>query len=94
MNSFKLFSSHNSFCPNLKPQGVFGFPNCPGELNYFCNIVRDLLNYGVYTDAIQAFLVQARVLAKHPLKQQNYNTKRHFLKIVLATIILNSQLTD
>jgi palmitoyl-protein thioesterase len=39
-------------------QGVFGFPNCPGEINFYCDIVRDLLNYGVYTDAVQAFLVQ------------------------------------
>merc|ERR1712012_987143 len=27
-------------------QGVFGFPQCPGEMNFFCDIVRDLLNYG------------------------------------------------
>merc|ERR1711909_255721 len=41
-------------------QGVFGFPNCPGEINFFCDIVRDLLNYGAYVDFVQDFLVQAQ----------------------------------
>merc|ERR1712131_527172 len=26
-------------------RGVFGFPKCPGEIDMFCDIVRDLLNY-------------------------------------------------
>ena len=39
-------------------QGVFGFPNCPGEMIFFCDIVRDLLNYGAYVEFVQDFLVQ------------------------------------
>merc|ERR1711936_733890 len=31
-------------------QGVFGFPLCPGEMVFFCDIVRDLLSYGAYLD--------------------------------------------
>merc|ERR1711971_812555 len=41
-------------------QGVFGFPQCPGEMNFFCDIVRDLLNYGAYVDFVQEILVQAQ----------------------------------
>merc|ERR1712123_126558 len=41
-------------------QGVFGFPNCPGEMNFFCDIVRDLLNYGAYVEFVQDILVQAQ----------------------------------
>jgi len=59
-------------------QGVFGFPNCPGEINYYCNIVRDLLNYGVYTAAVQAFLVQAQYW-HDPLHFDTYVEKSRFI---------------
>ena len=55
-------------------QGVFGFPNCPGEINFYCDIVRDLLNYGVYTDAVQAFLVQVELGRNNfcPVSENNF----------------------
>jgi len=59
-------------------QGVFGFPNCPGEINYFCDIVRDLLNYGVYTDLVQSFLVQAQYW-HDPLDIHLYVEKSQFI---------------
>merc|ERR1712179_352382 len=55
-------------------QGVFGFPNCPGEINFFCDIVRDLLNYGAYVDFVQDFLVQAQYW-HDPLHFDTYDEK-------------------
>ena len=59
-------------------QGVFGFPNCPGELVFFCDIVRDLLNYGVYTDLVQSILVQAQYW-HDPLHFDTYVEKSRFI---------------
>ena len=59
-------------------QGVFGFPNCPGELVFFCDIVRDLLNYGVYTDLVQSILVQAQYW-HDPLHFETYVEKSRFI---------------
>jgi len=59
-------------------QGVFGFPNCPGEINFYCDIVRDLLNYGAYVDFVQDFLVQAQYW-HDPLHFETYVEKSHFL---------------
>jgi len=59
-------------------QGVFGFPNCPGEMNVFCDIVRDLLNYGAYVDFVQDFLVQAQYW-HDPLHFDTYVEKSQFL---------------
>jgi len=59
-------------------QGVFGFPQCPGEINKFCDIVRDLLNYGVYTDFVQGFLVQAQYW-HDPLDRDTYVEKSQFI---------------
>lgn len=59
-------------------QGVFGFPNCPGEIVFFCDIVRDLLNYGVYTDLVQSILVQAQYW-HDPLHFDTYVEKSRFI---------------
>merc|ERR1712212_356071 len=59
-------------------QGVFGFPNCPGEINFFCDIVRDLLNYGAYVDFVQDFLVQAQYW-HDPLHFDTYVEKSKFI---------------
>lgn len=59
-------------------QGVFGLPNCPGEIVHFCDIVRDLLNYGVYTDIVQSFLVQAQYW-QDPLDHDLYVEKSQFI---------------
>jgi len=59
-------------------QGVFGFPNCPGELDPFCDIVRDLLNYGAYVDFVQNILVQAQYW-HDPLHFDTYVEKSQFI---------------
>jgi len=59
-------------------QGVFGFPNCPGEMVFFCDIVRDLLNYGAYVEFVQDLLVQAQYW-HDPLHFDTYVEKSHFL---------------
>merc|ERR1719384_2068651 len=59
-------------------QGVFGFPNCPGEINYFCDIVRDLLSYGAYTNFVQNILVQAQYW-HDPLQEDTYVEKSQLL---------------
>jgi len=59
-------------------QGVFGFPNCPGEMDPFCDIVRDLLNYGAYVDFVQNILVQAQYW-HDPLHFQTYVEKSLFI---------------
>jgi len=42
-------------------QGIFGFPNCPGETFDLCNGVREILTLGAYAPAVQNNLVQAQV---------------------------------
>merc|ERR1712168_796516 len=59
-------------------RGVFGFPKCPGEIDMFCDIVRDLLNFGVYTDLVQNFLVQAQYW-HDPLHEDTYLEKSRFI---------------
>jgi len=59
-------------------QGVFGFPNCPGEMDPFCDIVRDLLNYGAYVEFVQDFLVQAQYW-HDPLHFDTYVEKSLFI---------------
>eukprot|EP00090_Calanus_glacialis_P001930 TRINITY_DN11436_c0_g1_i1.p1 TRINITY_DN11436_c0_g1~~TRINITY_DN11436_c0_g1_i1.p1 ORF type:complete len:310 (-),score=86.91 TRINITY_DN11436_c0_g1_i1:27-929(-) len=59
-------------------QGVFGFPNCPGEMVFFCDIVRDLLNYGAYVEFVQDILVQAQYW-HDPLHFDTYVEKSKFL---------------
>jgi len=59
-------------------QGVFGFPNCPGEMDPFCDIVRDLLNYGAYVDFVQNILVQAQYW-HDPLHFETYVEKSLFI---------------
>jgi len=59
-------------------QGVFGFPQCPGEMNFFCDIVRDLLNYGAYVDFVQEILVQAQYW-HDPLHFDTYVEKSKFI---------------
>merc|ERR1712215_127553 len=59
-------------------QGVFGFPNCPGEINFFCDIVRDLLSYGAYVEFVQDILVQAQYW-HDPLQFDTYVEKSKFI---------------
>ncbi|XP_076440551.1 palmitoyl-protein thioesterase 1-like [Babylonia areolata] len=59
-------------------QGVYGFPKCPGENETLCNIVRKLLNYGVYVSFVQDHLVQAEYW-QDPLNEEEYVEKSVFL---------------
>lgn len=59
-------------------QGVYGFPRCPGGNVTVCNIVRELLNEGVYIDAVQDRLVQAEYW-HDPLNEDEYKKKSVFL---------------
>jgi len=43
-------------------QGVYGFPRCPGESLFLCDLMREMLNYGAYVDFVQNTLVQAQVI--------------------------------
>jgi len=40
-------------------QGVYGLPKCPGNESRMCEIAREMLNSGAYSDAVQPRLVQA-----------------------------------
>merc|ERR1711963_841393 len=57
---------------------AIGFPQCPGEMNFFCDIVRDLLNYGAYVDFVQEILVQAQYW-HDPLHFDTYVEKSKFI---------------
>merc|ERR1712055_636697 len=59
-------------------QGVFGFPLCPGEMVFFCDIVRDLLSYGAYVEFVQDILVQAQYW-HDPLQFDTYVEKSKFI---------------
>merc|ERR1712215_518453 len=59
-------------------QGVFGFPLCPGEMVFFCDIVRDLLSYGAYVEFVQDILVQAQYW-HDPLDFDTYVEKSKFI---------------
>jgi len=59
-------------------QGVFGFPLCPGEIVFFCDIVRDLLSYGAYVEFVQDILVQAQYW-HDPLQFDTYVEKSKFI---------------
>jgi palmitoyl-protein thioesterase len=51
-------------------QGVFGFPRCPGS-NEICEIIREMLDYGVYVSWVQNHLVQAEYW-HDPLNEEQY----------------------
>merc|ERR1719187_135279 len=59
-------------------RGVFGFPLCPGEIVFFCDIVRDLLSYGAYVEFVQDILVQAQYW-HDPLQFDTYVEKSQFI---------------
>lgn len=60
-------------------QGVFGLPQCLPKANVsLCNMARELVNYGVYTDLVQSNLVQAEYW-QDPMKYDEYLEKSQFL---------------
>jgi len=59
-------------------QGVFGMPRCPGNNSAICEMVRKLLNIGVYEEFVQDHLVQAEYW-QDPLNEQEYLNRSVFL---------------
>merc|ERR1712002_807896 len=59
-------------------QGVYGFPNCPGDNATMCDYVRKLLNLGAYIEWVQDGLVQAEYW-HDPLNEAEYREKSVFL---------------
>jgi len=59
-------------------QGIFGFPNCPGETFDLCNSVRELLTIGAYVEQVQNNVVQAQYW-HDPLDFDNYVKHSAFL---------------
>jgi len=59
-------------------QGVYGFPNCPGNKYYFCDMVRYLLSLGTYESFVQDRVVQAEYW-QDPLDEAEYLAKCVFL---------------
>ncbi|XP_044142322.1 palmitoyl-protein thioesterase 1 [Bufo gargarizans] len=59
-------------------QGVYGFPRCPGESTYICDLIRKTLNAGAYTKFVQEHLVQAEYW-HDPLNEDLYRNGSIFL---------------
>ncbi|CAN7990682.1 unnamed protein product [Ixodes pacificus] len=59
-------------------QGVFGFPNCPGDNSTLCEYVRRLLNIGAYCEDVQNHLVPAQYW-HDPFHRETYAAKSIFL---------------
>lgn len=57
-------------------QGVYGLPRCPGESSHVCDMIREALNRGAYSDLVQKHLVQAQYW-HDPLSDDLY--KKHSL---------------
>uniref|UniRef100_A0A3Q2QXI1 Palmitoyl-protein thioesterase 1 n=1 Tax=Fundulus heteroclitus TaxID=8078 RepID=A0A3Q2QXI1_FUNHE len=57
-------------------QGVYGLPRCPGESSHICDMIREALNRGAYSDLVQKHLVQAQYW-HDPLNDHLY--KKHSL---------------
>ncbi|KAM8975958.1 palmitoyl-protein thioesterase 1 [Pelodytes ibericus] len=59
-------------------QGVYGLPHCPGQLFYICNWIREHLESGAYSKAVQEHLVQAEYW-HDPLNEEAYRNNSIFL---------------
>ncbi|XP_075051369.1 palmitoyl-protein thioesterase 1 [Mixophyes fleayi] len=59
-------------------QGVYGLPRCPGESSHICDWIRETLNVGAYTKAVQEHLVQAEYW-HDPLNEEQYRNCSIFL---------------
>ncbi|RDD40136.1 Palmitoyl-protein thioesterase 1 [Trichoplax sp. H2] len=59
-------------------QGVYGFPRCPGNSSELCNLLRQLLNQGVYVPFIQDNVTPAEYW-QDPLNKKEYKQKSVFL---------------
>jgi len=70
-------------------QGVYGLPQCPGDNETLCNIMRKLLNYGAYVDFVQDHLVQAEYW-QDPLNMAEYRQKSVFLADINQERVVNA----
>uniref|UniRef100_A0A3B3D4C1 Palmitoyl-protein thioesterase 1 n=1 Tax=Oryzias melastigma TaxID=30732 RepID=A0A3B3D4C1_ORYME len=59
-------------------QGVYGLPRCPGESSHVCDMIREALNRGAYSDLVQKHLVQAQYW-HDPLNDNLYKKHSVFL---------------
>ncbi|GAM27989.1 hypothetical protein SAMD00019534_111650, partial [Acytostelium subglobosum LB1] len=59
-------------------QGVYGMPNCASTNKTLCNLAREMLELGVYTEFVQSHLVQAQYW-QDPLDYLEYLDKSQFL---------------
>ncbi|XP_018097272.1 palmitoyl-protein thioesterase 1 isoform X2 [Xenopus laevis] len=59
-------------------QGVYGFPQCRGEISHICDLIRKFLNLGAYTRNIQDHLVQAEYW-HDPMNEEEYRNGSIFL---------------
>ncbi|GAM19389.1 hypothetical protein SAMD00019534_025640 [Acytostelium subglobosum LB1] len=59
-------------------QGVYGMPRCSATNQTLCNLAREMLELGVYTDEVQDRLVQAQYW-QDPLDEAEYLAKSQFL---------------
>jgi len=68
---FNKPSVYNLISVGGQHQGVFGFPNCPGDNVTICEMVRKMLNLGAYVPIVQDNLVQAEYW-QDPLNEDEY----------------------
>lgn len=73
-------------------QGVFGFPNCPANVD-FCDSLRDILNRAAYNPTVQARLVQAEYW-HDAIDLDAYKTKNIFLPDINNEVTINQDYKD
>lgn len=69
-------------------QGVYGFPQCPGDNVKLCNYVRFLLSYGAYEQWIQKFVTPAQYW-HDPLDEDLYKRSSVFLADINNEMTIN-----
>ncbi|XP_013854925.1 palmitoyl-protein thioesterase 1 isoform X2 [Austrofundulus limnaeus] len=69
-------------------QGVYGLPRCPGESSSICNMIREALNRGAYSDLVQKHLVQAQYW-HDPLNDDLYRKYSLFLADINQERVVN-----
>jgi len=71
-------------------QGVFGLPKCLGNNSEICEVVRKMIDYGVYTPEVQPHLVQAEYW-HDPLNEEEYLEKCVFLPDINNALTTKNQ---
>jgi len=69
---------HNLVSVGGQHQGVYGMPRCFANDSEICNLIREMLNIGVYEEFVQEHLVQAEYW-QDPLNEDEYLNKSVFL---------------